>query len=194
MDLEALTTSPDYVRGTVLAFGDCPELCTDPVPIAFTDPAFPFADTVAVNLPNDCQFATLVLTHTAPTALEGARVTWRAGSESADRRAVIAGQGYESGAIDELTTALATAGYDVTTSATIPTNLDGVNQLWWYDYRPFPEADVDRLVQYVIEGGGLYLTGERPCCENLNQRVSTVGQRPCGRRPDPSRCAGRPVL
>lgn len=87
---------------------------------------------------------------------------------------VIAGMGDEATAISELEILLERAGYQVTVSPTIPESLSGVGQVWWVDYRPIPTADLDRLVQFVKGGGGLYLTGERPCCEDLNAGVSRV--------------------
>lgn len=92
------------------------------------------------------------------------------GSESV----MIAGAGHDVGGVTELASLLESAGYQVQTSATIPESLEGIGQLWWFDYRPFPSADVDRLAQFVRDGGGLYLTGERPCCEALNTVVSGV--------------------
>jgi hypothetical protein len=39
---------------------------------------------------------------------------------------------------------------------------------------PLDDVDSARLVTFVENGGGLFLTGERPCCEDLNQADGTI--------------------
>jgi hypothetical protein len=72
---------------------------------------------------------------------------------------------------------LTAAGYQVTIAATLPDNLDGFGSIWYLGIDPIGESDADRLVAYTKAGNGLYLTGERPCCEELNTTVAGIVNR-----------------
>jgi hypothetical protein len=71
-----------------------------------------------------------------------------------------------------LTSILRRAGYAVTNIAPsdrLPTDLRGYGQIWHVSaHSPIPRPDIARLTAFVHHGGGLYLSGERPCCEELN--------------------------
>lgn len=75
---------------------------------------------------------------------------------------------------DNLAQALTGAGYDVTESATLPSDLSSFGQVWWVDTSPPSSAQQDQLVAFAESGRGLYLTGERPCCESLNAADTTM--------------------
>lgn len=92
-----------------------------------------------------------------------------------DYSVFITGHGNEPGLIDQLVGVLEGAGYGVDRGENFPADMDQYEQIWWLGWNPpFPDSDINRLVQYVDDGGGLFLTGERPCCEDLNQKVSDV--------------------
>jgi hypothetical protein len=71
-----------------------------------------------------------------------------------------------------ITTVLTQAGYLVTNQApsdVLPADLTPYGQIWHVSsYSAIPPSAVARLATYVRAGHGLYLTGERPCCETLN--------------------------
>lgn len=100
-----------------------------------------------------------------------AQVRWRAGSDAV----YIAGIGTGHDANAYVVGVLRAAGYEVASGPTIPEDLAGIGQLWWIDWNNRPAAeDIPRLEDFINDGGGLYLTGERPCCELLNQRVEEI--------------------
>jgi hypothetical protein len=72
---------------------------------------------------------------------------------------------------------LSAAGYAVTTGATLPADLSGFGSIWHYGTDAIPDADATRLVTFTQAGGGLYLTGERPCCEDLNSSDTAIVNR-----------------
>jgi hypothetical protein len=72
---------------------------------------------------------------------------------------------------------LADAGYAVTDSEQIPADLSPFDSVWWIDTAPVPPDAADRLVAFVKSGRGLYLTGERPCCEALNATDESIVNR-----------------
>ena len=114
-------------------------------------------------------------------------VTLRWNAIASGDRLLIAGQGDTSGSgngsdIPDLAAALASAGYQVTTSPIIPTDLSTFGQIWWVDVNAPALEDLDRLVGFAKEGHGLFLTGEWGCCSVsssidyvLNRLVVTVG-------------------
>jgi hypothetical protein len=74
------------------------------------------------------------------------------------------------------------AGYDVTATGNVfPTDpLDLYSQVWYVSIQPLTEDQQATLVAYSRKGGSLFLTGERPCCEELNASVTGVVQRALG--------------
>ncbi|MEL7370617.1 MAG: VWD domain-containing protein, partial [Myxococcota bacterium] len=70
---------------------------------------------------------------------------------------------------------LANLGVEVTSVATLPLDLSGFGAIWYVDALvPLTAAEQQRLQDFVRAGRGLYMTGERPCCEPLNQSVQAV--------------------
>lgn len=69
---------------------------------------------------------------------------------------------------DDITTLLTTAGYTVTESATLPADLTAFGQVWWVDTSAPTSDEQAQLIAFEHAGGGVFLTGERPCCEELN--------------------------
>jgi hypothetical protein len=53
-------------------------------------------------------------------------------------------------------------------TSTLPEELAQYSAIWYIGLYAIPQADQEALEQYVRNGGNLYLTGERPCCEDLN--------------------------
>jgi len=79
-----------------------------------------------------------------------------------------AGDGAFTAPNDNLTTLLTAAGYQVTESAALPSDLGNFGQVWWVDTNAPSSAEQDQLVAFEQGGGGVFLTGERTCCEELN--------------------------
>jgi hypothetical protein len=75
---------------------------------------------------------------------------------------------------DNLAQALTAAGYSVTESATLPADLSSFGQVWWVDANPMTSAEQNQLINFEETGRGVYLTGERPCCETLNAADQTI--------------------
>jgi hypothetical protein len=63
-------------------------------------------------------------------------------------------------------------GHDVTlvssATAALPADLSVFDTVWLVQLPAVSGSQQNALVKYVRAGGGLYLTGERACCENLN--------------------------
>ncbi|WP_289019575.1 trypsin-like serine protease [uncultured Ornithinimicrobium sp.] len=68
------------------------------------------------------------------------------------------------------------AGYTVTRepSDEVPTDLSPYGQIWYISTNPLSPASQDALRRAGQAGQGIYLTGERPCCEELNDSVENV--------------------
>lgn len=86
-------------------------------------------------------------------------------------------------------------GYQVDVSESLPEDLSPFKAIVHLDVRnPLTSAEQDRLRQFVRNGGGLMLTGERPCCEETNSAVSSLaysiikGNITVGGQPEPCRC------
>jgi hypothetical protein len=79
-----------------------------------------------------------------------------------------AGDGGWTGPNDDIASLLTSAGYQVTESATLPSDLSGFSEIWWIDTSAPSAAEQSQLVAFEGAGGGVFLTGERPCCETLN--------------------------
>ncbi|WP_230469822.1 tandem-95 repeat protein [Lujinxingia vulgaris] len=70
---------------------------------------------------------------------------------------------------------LTNQGHTVTNVATLPASLDDYDSIWsFYAVDALPAADRPALQAFVERGGGLYLTGERPCCEANNDSVEAL--------------------
>ena len=78
------------------------------------------------------------------------------------------GDGGWTASSDSLATLLFKAGYAVVESPTLPSKLTTFGQVWWVDTTPPSSAQQSQLVAFEKTGGGVFLTGERTCCEDLN--------------------------
>ncbi len=77
-----------------------------------------------------------------------------------------ANDGLEGEALSAILTSL---GYEVTTSESLPNRLLEYTSIWSVvAYQSLSPTEQTAVEAYVKAGGGLYLTGERPCCEELN--------------------------
>ena len=64
---------------------------------------------------------------------------------------------------------LTSLGYTVTVTEALPANLSSYSSVWSIlAYQGLTAAEQEALEHYVKGGGKLYLTGERPCCEELD--------------------------
>lgn len=76
---------------------------------------------------------------------------------------------------DNVVEGLTSLGYTATRSQTLPADIDEYSIIWWVTaYSGISTADEDRLIDFVASGGSLYLTGERPCCEQLNDSSERI--------------------
>src|SRR5205823_13568 len=65
-------------------------------------------------------------------------------------------------------------GYSVETQVTLPTDLTPYRVIWHVSaFSPLTSAEMSRLADFLAKGGGLHLTGERPCCDDQNNSVTT---------------------
>ncbi len=70
---------------------------------------------------------------------------------------------------------LTSLGHVVQRSTTLPEALGGYSSIWYVEaYSGLSLDERERLITYIREGGSAYLTGERPCCEELNDDVEAV--------------------
>ena len=66
-------------------------------------------------------------------------------------------------------------GYDVDATWFLPEDLSDYGSIWHFGAEaPISPSDAERLIAFARSGGGLYLTGERPCCEALNASVQNI--------------------
>jgi hypothetical protein len=63
---------------------------------------------------------------------------------------------------------LTRAGNTVSVKRYLPSNLAGFQTIWFVGIHPLSKAEQTKLVGFVKNGGGLFLTGERNCCEESN--------------------------
>jgi lysophospholipase L1-like esterase len=64
---------------------------------------------------------------------------------------------------------LTSLGYTATVTSTLPANLSPYSSVWSIlAYQGLSSEEQEALEKYVKGGGKLYLTGERPCCEELD--------------------------
>lgn len=77
--------------------------------------------------------------------------------------------------IANATRGLELAGHDAESSVNLPEDLSPYATIWHVSaYTALTSDEIDRLHAFVEDGGSLYLTGERPCCEELNQSVERL--------------------
>jgi hypothetical protein len=76
---------------------------------------------------------------------------------------------------DNVASTLTSLGYDVDRQAALPANLATYSSIWYIEaYKGLSAGEQEALETYIQGGGSAYLTGERPCCEELNDSVEAV--------------------
>lgn len=76
--------------------------------------------------------------------------------------------------LENLRKILTRAGNTVTVAKRLPTILGGIKTIWFVGIHPLSQAEQTELVGFVRNGGGLYLTGERNCCEASNRADEAI--------------------
>lgn len=72
-------------------------------------------------------------------------------------------------------TELEAQGNTVTNTSVLPTDLSGFDTIWHIGaFAPLSSAEQSRLSAFLALGRGVYLTGERPCCEALNDTLESL--------------------
>lgn len=70
---------------------------------------------------------------------------------------------------------LISLGRVVTFNTTLPPDLSGFGTIWHVGaFTALTTSERARLAAFVASGGGLHLTGERPCCEVLNDSIELL--------------------
>ncbi len=73
-----------------------------------------------------------------------------------------------------LAASLTSLGYTVTNVSTLPADLSSYGTIWHVvAYTALTSDEQSRLSDFLATGGGIHLTGERPCCESLNASLQT---------------------
>jgi hypothetical protein len=63
-------------------------------------------------------------------------------------------------------------------SPNLPADLSAFGTIWYVGaFNAISAADQTRLAQFLANGGGLYLTGERECCQALNDSIQSLLRR-----------------
>ncbi|MBS45119.1 MAG: hypothetical protein CMH83_18505 [Nocardioides sp.] len=76
---------------------------------------------------------------------------------------------------DNMAAALEGLGFNVDVAAVVPEDLSQYSSIWEVEaYEGFDEGESQRVADYILDGGSVYMTGERPCCEQLNDSVERV--------------------
>ncbi|MCB2107317.1 MAG: PEP-CTERM sorting domain-containing protein [Rhodobacteraceae bacterium] len=91
---------------------------------------------------------------------------------SAANAAAILVFGDYSSSRNTLASDLAAMGHTVTNSATLASDLSGFDTIWHVGaFAPLTAGEQGQLSGFLASGGGIHLTGERPCCEVLNDSL-----------------------
>lgn len=56
----------------------------------------------------------------------------------------------------------------------LPDDLSSYGAIFHFGLNPHSSDDASALIDFVKDGGNLYLTGERPCCDSLNDSVGGI--------------------
>lgn len=108
------------------------------------------------------------LLSTAGLAL--ATIVW-AGAASAASIAVF-GDRFER---DYLAAELTAQGHSVNNTAALPSDLSAFDTIWHVGaFTPLSSAVQSQLNAFLAAGKGIFLTGERPCCDALNTSIQSV--------------------
>ncbi|QJU52817.1 cell wall-binding repeat-containing protein [Herbiconiux sp. KACC 21604] len=76
----------------------------------------------------------------------------------------------------DLAAAFASFGRTVARAETMPDDLSGFGQIWYVDTNALSGEEVDRLVDYVAAGNGVYLTGEWGCCSSTDTSIEVINR------------------
>lgn len=88
---------------------------------------------------------------------------------------LVFGSGSGNGFRTDLLQFLLDLGYDAVLETQLPEDLTPYQSAWFLDaFDPLSPAEQKRLIGFVESGRGLYLSGERTCCEALNATVELV--------------------
>lgn len=73
-----------------------------------------------------------------------------------------------------LTATLTAQGHTVTSTSALAADLSSFDTIWHAGaFAPLSGAEQSQLTAFLNNGGGIHLTGERPCCETLNDSLQT---------------------
>ena len=76
---------------------------------------------------------------------------------------------------DNMARVLSELGFNVDVATTVPEDLSSYASIWEIEaYEGFSDEESARVIDYINAGGSVYMTGERPCCEALNDSVESV--------------------
>lgn len=91
---------------------------------------------------------------------------------------LVAGTGDEgdSTPVGNLVSILTSAGYQVDRADSVPDDLSTYSAVFYIDTNPLDDGEVASLLSFIESGHGVYLTGERPCCEALNAADEQLAQ------------------
>lgn len=99
---------------------------------------------------------------------------WVTASENADKILVF-GDSDNGNERANAAATLESLGYQVTQEKGLPLSLSSYASIWNVAaYSGLSPDEVAALTEYSREGGSVYLTGERPCCEGLNRSVQSL--------------------
>jgi hypothetical protein len=74
-----------------------------------------------------------------------------------------------------LVTGLRTLGHQVTETGVLPDDLTGYDMIFYVGFStPLTATERIRLATFVADGGGLLMTGERPCCDTMNDSLTLL--------------------
>jgi len=76
--------------------------------------------------------------------------------------------------ITSLNNVLTAQGHSVTTSANLPADLSAFDNIWHVEASPMNPTDLARVIGFLQSGRGVHLTGERLCCDALNDDVEII--------------------
>jgi Ca2+-binding RTX toxin-like protein len=105
----------------------------------------------------------------------GLHLTTDAFAAAAPTRILVFGESDNGVEGDNVKASLEELGYSVDRAGRLPADLSPYSSIWYIEaYRGLTEDEQQRLTAFVAAGGAAYLTGERPCCEELNDSIEAV--------------------
>jgi hypothetical protein len=89
-------------------------------------------------------------------------------------KVLVYADGDEGFGIPNVAKTLRDTGAEVVEATSLPADLSGYKSIWNPSRYGWSDAEERRVAEFVADGGAAYLTGERPCCEDLNASVQNV--------------------